>query len=529
MTLSHVSTRWRHPLIWCIALGALAVGSYWAAELYLLDGGLGFPLDDSWIHLQFARNLAAGDGLSYNAGELVTGSTAPLWTAWLAVLFLLPGDPAVWAKISGVSLYLAIIPATYRLARELRVARDLAALAAALTACSSVMVWSALSGMEIPLFTLLSLLGMTLHLRERRRPGGVPLSAVVLALAALARPEGLGLVVAALADRGLAAVRAMPADRRDLLRQLGVFVLLAGLILLPTLLFYRAAGGSFLPTTYAAKAPGPQRWLPSTSYLNVVLGILFQVQPVMTLLAGAGILALITRLGSRRDDGLLPALWLVGVPLAYSLVSPLGPGVVVGNFGRYYFPFIPVVAVLGVLAVEALRQQRGAPAEPVRLPALAVAVLVALCLLPTLIDLGRGLERYTRNVLNVEDSDVAMALWLRDRLPEEALLAVNDIGALKYLLPNRVADLAGIANPEVRRYFAEAIERGESPEVGIERFLEEQRPDYLVVFSSWFPQLESQGEKYRPLHRILIEDNITMGGSELVLYSTPWTRYPLKP
>jgi hypothetical protein len=122
-----------------------------------------------------------------------------------------------------------------------------------------------------------------------------------------------------------------------------------------------------------------------------------------------------------------------------------------------------------------------------------------------------------------------MAVWLRDRMPEEALLAVNDIGALKYMLPNRVADLAGIANPEVRRHMAEAIGRGESPRAGIERFLEEQRPDYLVVFPSWFPQLEASPDKYRPLHRISITDNITMGGNELVLYSTPWTRYPLKP
>ena len=69
------------------------------------------------------------------------------------------------------------------MARQLRLGRGLAALAAALTACSSVMVWSALSGMEVPLFTLLSLVGMTLHLRERRGGGGVPFSAVVLALA----------------------------------------------------------------------------------------------------------------------------------------------------------------------------------------------------------------------------------------------------------------------------------------------------------------------------------------------------------
>src|SRR4026207_1010669 len=39
-----------------------------------------FPLDDSWIHLQFARNLAEGRGFAYNPGVPVSGSTAPLST-----------------------------------------------------------------------------------------------------------------------------------------------------------------------------------------------------------------------------------------------------------------------------------------------------------------------------------------------------------------------------------------------------------------------------------------------------------------
>ena len=67
---------------WLLPAAAAACLVYLAAELFLV-GRLGFPLDDSWIHLQFAKHLAAGNGLSYSAGERVTGSTAPLWTALL--------------------------------------------------------------------------------------------------------------------------------------------------------------------------------------------------------------------------------------------------------------------------------------------------------------------------------------------------------------------------------------------------------------------------------------------------------------
>ena len=106
---------------------------------------------------------------------------------------------------------------------------------------------------------------------------------------------------------------------------------------------------------------------------------------------------------------------------------------------------------------------------------------------------------------------------------------VNDIGAIKYLLPNPVADLAGIASPEARRYYREAFERGEPIQAGITRFLEEHEPDYLGMFPNWFPELASMPDKYRELHRIRIVDNRTMGGDEVVLYSTPWTREEISP
>src|SRR5436305_12026171 len=132
--------------------GVVACLRYLFAEISRLKGGLGFPLDDSWIHLQFARNLAHGRGLSLNPGELVTGSTAPLWTALVALLFLLPGSAIVWTKLLGIALHVAGVDAVWRLARELGLRRGLAALAAGLTLGTSWLAWSALSGMEVPLF-----------------------------------------------------------------------------------------------------------------------------------------------------------------------------------------------------------------------------------------------------------------------------------------------------------------------------------------------------------------------------------------
>jgi hypothetical protein len=543
--------RWCRGLL--LAGGAVACLGYLAIELRQLHGGLGWPLDDSWIHLQFARNLATGRGLSYNPGELVTGSTAPLWTALLALLALLPGSALAWAQLAGGLLYLAGIDATWRLARELGLGPGLAALAGGLTLGTGWLVWSALSGMEIPLFVLLATWGMILHLRERAvdgaagaappaaaapapPPPSLPLAPAVLALAALARPEGLLLLALALLDRclrfrrGGAGAPARPAPLRWLRPPLGRLAggLLAACVLAGPLLFYRVAGGSFLPTTFGAKGGELRRWLPDLQYVYGILGILLRSQPYMTLLCGGGVAVLVARLGTRRDRGLLPGLWLVALPLVYSTLSPGGPKMLAGNFGRYYFPLFPVVVVLGALALEgaAAALGPGVAAGRLRLPAgVAMAALMAW---PTASDLLLRASFYGRNLADVESSDVLAARLLAPRLPAGALLAVNDIGAFKYLLPNRIVDLAGIANPELRleveRQTARGVPWGQAMAAAVAR----RRPDYVAIFPAWLPHL-AEDLGLRPVLRLRVPGNITMGSDELVVYSTPWNRYPLRP
>jgi hypothetical protein len=560
---------------WLLAAAAAACLRYLAVELWRLGGGLGWPLDDSWIHLQFARNLAAGRGLSYNPGELVTGSTAPLWTALLALLAYLPGNPLAWAQLAGGLLYLGVVDATWRLARELGLSLGLAALAAGLTLGTGWMVWSALSGMEIPLFALLSLWGMILHLRERAadlavargaqearaaegavtRPAEVPLAAAVLALAALARPEGLLLLALALLDRCLLFTRggeqatapAGQADatapglqapagrpplpplhwRRPPLAKLAVGGLLAACALAGPLLFYRLAGGSFLPTTYAAKGGELRHWLPDMKYVYGVLGVFLRSQPYMTMLCCGGAVRLVARLGSARDRGLLPGLWLVTLPLVYSTLSPEGAKVLVGNFGRYYFPLFPVVVVLGTLALEsaAATLRPGVLASRFRLP--VAALLVGLLLWPTASELVDRAGFYARNLADVEGSDVRAARWLAPRLPAGAVLAVIDIGAFKYLLPNRIVDLAGIANPELRREVRREVERGVPFERAMAAAVARRRPDYVIIFPAWLPHLPAELE-LRQVMSLRLLQNVTMGSDELVVYATPWNRHPLR-
>lgn len=523
ITISEPQRPW---LALSIALAVCAL--YGAVELSLLGGRLGLPLDDGWIHLQFARQIAAGEGLAYNPGRWVSGSTAPLWTALLAPGFV-PGTPLLWAKLLGVAFFLSTVHATDRLAAELGLGAGARRLAAVLVALTPWLAWSAMSAMEITAFAALSLWGIVYHLRLRGSPSRLPLSLPIFAAAALLRPEGLLLLLLAAVDAPIRceatasglAIAPAPRWRRWLPAALAALV-----VLLPTMFFYDRIGGSFLPTTFAVKTTPADDLLPSGRYLRTVIDILFRSQPVMLLFAGAGVLRLVERLGGPRDRGLLPAAWPLGLALAYSLLADGPPAV--GNFGRYYFPLLPLVVVLGVLGLDGAGRRLGPAvlAGARRLP--VRAILVATILAPQIWGLRSGPARYAQTLANVEQSDVAAARWLAGRLDADALLAVQDIGAIKYHLPNRIVDLAGIVTPEVLPHLKGS---GLDDPVPWERrllaYLAERRPDYLVVFPSSYPWLTRQ-PGFDAIRSFPIARNVTMAGSELVIFSTPWTRFPVE-
>src|SRR5262245_47221622 len=142
---------------WVTAAFALALGLFQLRQSQIAGtwGFASFPLDDSWIHLHFARNLAEGHGFAYNPGVPVAGSTAPLWTLVLAGGFALLGAHLYWAKVAGIAAGLATALVTARLAARWTGDRRLALLAGVATAIAGPLVWGALSGMEVDLGALL--------------------------------------------------------------------------------------------------------------------------------------------------------------------------------------------------------------------------------------------------------------------------------------------------------------------------------------------------------------------------------------
>ena len=86
-------------IMWIILFSSVGMGIYLLASY--LSGHLGFPLDDSWIHQTYARNLANYGEFSIVPGHPSAGSTSPLWTAVLSVGYILHFPFFAWTILMG--------------------------------------------------------------------------------------------------------------------------------------------------------------------------------------------------------------------------------------------------------------------------------------------------------------------------------------------------------------------------------------------------------------------------------------------
>ena len=105
------------------ALPALAIGlTFWVNAWAAARGFFPAPLDDVYIHFDFARSLASGDGLVWVPGNgYSSGETAPLYALVLAFGHLVGfrgawlGAWSAFVAVAGVTSLLASVRArTFR-------------------------------------------------------------------------------------------------------------------------------------------------------------------------------------------------------------------------------------------------------------------------------------------------------------------------------------------------------------------------------------------------------------------------------
>lgn len=120
----------------------------------------GFPLDDSWTHMVYARELAETGLLAYNPGIPATEATSPLWVGFLALVQLVVGRPSLngiilTVYVAGSLCFLWSIYLLTRLTAVITAFDWPGTVAGIVLAISPAMASAAFSGMEVLLCAVL--------------------------------------------------------------------------------------------------------------------------------------------------------------------------------------------------------------------------------------------------------------------------------------------------------------------------------------------------------------------------------------
>ncbi len=444
------------------------------------NGYNGFPLDDPWIHLQFAKNVVEYGSFSYYEDQLVTaGSTSPLYTLLLAAGMLVTRDEMLLSYTLGTIFFLIggwFFFALIR--RQFGEQLLVAVLAVFLFLMEPRLQWVTLSGMETTLF--ISNVLAAVYFYYVRKPVAF---GIVSGLLMWSRPEGLLMLMVFGADffyhhvivRDAASSADPPLSRLRRSWVLRALPILAALVFAYGA-FNLALSGTFLPNTYAAKlkyyAAGGEGFLLQVFHFlsdgHMVIPALFALIGTMSVLLKT----------IRREENpfLIPLLWAGGVVVAYWWKLPY-----LYHNGRYLMPILPFVLIIafhGISVIADLSRKIARTISRETIERTLQAGMLGIAAIQFVIGSWTGRDVYADYCRYIHDRQVTTAFWIRDHLPEDAVVATHDIGAVAYYSERRIVDMVGLVSPEIISRIGERE--------ALLGHLSRSGATHLVVLRSWF-------------------------------------------
>ncbi len=451
----------------------LALGVLLGAAIYLLVSAftykIGFPLDDSWIHQTYARNLAEHGQWAYRLGVPSAGSTAPLWSALLAFGFWLHLAPYAWAYLlGGLTLWLLAALGEVTARRLLPVYRPRYPWVGLMFIFEWHLLWAAMSGMETLLHALIVTAVLASLMMGTRRYLTLGL---LTGLSVWVRPDGLTLLGPVLLTIALT-----EKDNSSRLRAAVKYLIGFSALFFLYLLFNLMIGGTPMPNTFYAKQAEYASWqsLPIGQRIGQ-LSLQWLTGPAVILLPGV-VIWLVSAVRARAWGTLSGFVWFLGYLWLYVSRLPLY------QHGRYIMPAMPIFFLWGALAVFQFVGTNQFGRYHWFVKTLWQAGLAAVYLLFVIL----GARSYGQDVALIESEMVVTAKWAAAHIPPGAVIAAHDIGALGYFDDHPVLDLAGLISPEVIPFIRNEAE--------LASYLDEKQANYLITFPDFYPKLTEQAK-----------------------------------
>ena len=480
-------------------------------------------LDDSFIHFQYARAIAEFHPFRYQASMPATsGATSVLWPTLLAPFWLIGfrGTAILWpAWLLGFGAYGLLANDSYHLAKPLA-GKWGATGTALMVLCFSAFSWCAASGMEVMPFAwlLVRCARRASEWREdpafRTRKHAWELVGLAFATS-LMRPEG------ALAALAIAAVLAIwePSHRERL------FAIPALLATFATPYVLWLFTGSARANTATAKLLVGNPYYTGSALTGAIgenLKILFkkllngQVWSTEFLPTNAMPVAIMSLVAIGVAGFLSRRLFRAGFVLAIALgmMIPCFYVTFLWNRLRYLWPFATgwliglacFAYVVGEIATLIDRRARA-----------GVPMLLGLFAGAFLIRLDWTMDDVANSASGIDRQHVKLGRWAKDALPNDALVAVNDTGAIAYFSEKRTFDIVGLTtNGEAKYWVAGTGSRLEH----YERMKKEDLPTHFIVYPDWMGTDAFFGEE---LSSATVTDSTILGGQMMGAYKADWS------
>jgi hypothetical protein len=452
---------------------------------------IGFPLDDSWIHLTYARNLVEFGGWFYIPGISSAGSTSPLWTLLLTPGFFFSSPFFyVWTfALSGI-LFISSAIIFQKIFEEISNKKFNIPWVGFLFLFEWHLVWSVNSGMETILYIFIIL--VVFYYLITRKMENLWIFWLLLGIVIYVRPDGITLIGPFLMINFIYFLRNDSFSFKNLVLGLIVIILFVAYYAF----FNFQLSGEYLPNTFFAKQAEYQILYSKPLIKRFFELFLISITGVGILLLPGFLYFLFISIMQRKWEILSVYLWYFGTLLIYSVRLP-----VTYQHGRYVIPTIPVYLILSVVGMYTMFQRPSKNGNLVQFgyKTAAIAVLFIFFIL--------GGQAYAEDVAIIETEMVDTAKWINENLPTDSVIAAHDIGALGFFANCQIIDLAGLISPEVIPFI-----RDENQLVS---YMNLNEVDYLVVFPGWYIDLNQSKTEIFSTHGSFSPQ---AGGENMTIY-----------
>jgi hypothetical protein len=486
------------------------VAAYWATVGALLYANLGrsngqlvYPLDDTYVHMAMAKNMAWHGVWGVTSEQFTSASSSPLWTGLLTLTYAIAGvsawPPLVWNVLIGTALIVSV----HQLLVRAGFSPVAAMLATAAVAFVGTIPTVTMLGMEHTLHILITIWFVTLGVQLTRPETHVREWWLVAALAVVltsTRYEGV-FAVACIAGVLVLAGR----------WQRGIAVAVAGAVPIVAYGLWSQAHGAFLlPNSVLLKGVAPA--LTATGLIKLAL-----FWPALTALSSTPhlVVMLVAALGltvmAWRDSHATDRRWFALVFAGCTLLHM--------EFARagWFCRYEAYLVVLGLIAVVTLagRIDWAAWRVPQQGPTMIIAiVLVAVVAFPLLRRGVTAVRMTPAAVSNIFEQQFQAGLFL-DEFYRGRRVAVNDVGAIGYLADVRLLDVWGLASGDT----ATLKRQGAFTADALARLADRDHAEIAIIYTSWLGEYGGVPAAWQKVGEWRVTDNVVLGENGMSFYA----------